>query len=79
LWCFRGEIVVNCVVNVVTKHHVFAFRKTRHVFKVYFLSLPTLGRLGNVFDDGKDYSAASSAREAQEGSRKGIRALLAYA
>jgi len=40
LWCFAGEVVVNCVVNVVFWHHVFAFRKTRHVFKVYFLGFP---------------------------------------
>ncbi|WP_353072374.1 hypothetical protein [Tunturiibacter gelidiferens] len=35
-WCFGGEFVVFCVVNVVSKQPVFRARKMRHGFRVYF-------------------------------------------
>jgi hypothetical protein len=36
LWCFCGEFVVECVVNVVEKQRVFTRRKIGQVFQVYF-------------------------------------------
>jgi hypothetical protein len=36
-WFFRGEVVVNCVVNVVLSHHVFRERKTCHILELFFL------------------------------------------
>ena len=41
-WCFDGEFVVVCVVNVVLWHHVFYARKMRHEFWIYF-GFPLLG------------------------------------
>jgi hypothetical protein len=35
-WCFCGEFVVECVVNVVEKQRVFAGRKIGQAFEVYF-------------------------------------------
>jgi hypothetical protein len=37
-WCFCGEFVVECVVNVVEKQRVFAGRKIGQAFEVYFLA-----------------------------------------
>jgi hypothetical protein len=39
-WCFDGEFVVVCVVNVVLRHHVFYARKMRHEFWIYFYGFP---------------------------------------
>jgi hypothetical protein len=44
LWCFCGEFVVECVVNVVEKPRVFVVRKMGQAFEVYFC-LGILSRL----------------------------------
>jgi hypothetical protein len=36
LWCFDGEIVVECVVIVVKKMVLFLSPKTRHILEIYF-------------------------------------------
>jgi len=40
LWCFCGQFVVLCVVNVVLWRPLFRARKIRQLFEVYFSSLP---------------------------------------
>ena len=43
LWCLDGEIVVECVVNVVKKMALNRARKTRHILQIYFSgSVPRL-------------------------------------
>jgi hypothetical protein len=36
LWCFCGEVVVDCVANVVNCRTVFAVLKMGHQFQLYF-------------------------------------------
>jgi hypothetical protein len=36
VWCFCGEFVVDCVVNVDTKPQLFRCRKMGQRFEVYF-------------------------------------------
>jgi hypothetical protein len=36
-WCFGGEFVVNCVVEVVVWMHGFRRRKKRQVVEVFFV------------------------------------------
>jgi hypothetical protein len=36
VWFFDGVIVVECVVNVVNKHHPVGCRKIRHILLIYF-------------------------------------------
>jgi hypothetical protein len=45
VWFFGGEVVVNCVVNVVLRHHVFRERKNCNVLD-YFFNQPVLGNRG---------------------------------
>jgi len=51
LWCFDGEIVVNCVVNVVFWHHVFPPRKFS-TFWNYFFNRRKLTQGLHQFVDG---------------------------
>ena len=44
-WCFCGESVVNCVVNVAFRHHVFPLRKIS-TFWNYFFQLARFGLAG---------------------------------
>jgi hypothetical protein len=44
VWCFSGEFVVRCVVNVVQMCGVFRGRKTGHHFGIYFRRGPNWGR-----------------------------------
>jgi hypothetical protein len=37
MWCFCGEVMVDCVVIVERRHHVVWRLKTCHEFEVYFL------------------------------------------
>jgi hypothetical protein len=39
-WCFGGQLVVFCMVNVVFKQSVFRARKMRHGFWIYFEWFP---------------------------------------
>jgi hypothetical protein len=36
VWCFDGEIVVECVADVVAKQWTFSRQKMRHHFELYF-------------------------------------------
>ncbi|MBB5344525.1 hypothetical protein HDF10_002504 [Edaphobacter lichenicola] len=36
VWFFDGVIVVECVVNVVKKHHRISCPKIRHILQIYF-------------------------------------------
>jgi hypothetical protein len=36
LWCFGGEIVVDCVAKVVWLHHIFGASKKVPAFQIYF-------------------------------------------
>ena len=36
LWCFDGEVVVECVANVVPKMALIQSRKTCHILRIYF-------------------------------------------
>ena len=49
-WCFCGEFVVGCVVNVVRKMAVIGARKTCHFLQLYFQGLfrGSLGRPGAI-------------------------------
>jgi hypothetical protein len=47
-WLKRGQVVVKCVVNVVSKHHISEAEKMRHISQLYFLS----GRAGGFFTGG---------------------------
>jgi hypothetical protein len=42
-WCFGGEFVVVCVVNVVVQQPLIWARKIRHAFWILFLGFSILG------------------------------------
>jgi hypothetical protein len=37
MWCFCGQVVVECVANVVSGRSFFGVEKMRHVFQLFFL------------------------------------------
>jgi hypothetical protein len=39
-WCFGGEFVVVCVVNVVVQQPLISAKKMRHRFWIYFYGFP---------------------------------------
>lgn len=43
-WCFDGEVVVECVANVVPKMALIQSRKTCHILQVYFRGSVSLSR-----------------------------------
>jgi hypothetical protein len=48
VWCFGGEIVVNCVAKVVLLHHIFARRKKCQLLQIYFRFLLRDGGCGRA-------------------------------
>lgn len=46
MWCFCGQVVVECVANVVSRRSFFGVEKLRHVFQLFFVFDTTFARRG---------------------------------